>query len=727
MQNYIGQQIDRYRITERLGTGGMAVVYKAYDTRLERDVALKLIRMGSIPVDHHERLRIRFEREAKTQARLSHSNIVPVYADGELKGEPYLVMAYLAGGTLKAKLGHPKDYRTAIQWTQPIADALSYAHQMGVIHRDVKPSNILFNHDQIPLLADFGIAKILDIDDMTLTATGLGVGTPEYMAPEQWLGEAIFASDQYAVAVLLYELLTGQKPYCADTPYGVALMQLSEPLLLPSKIAPDIPPAVESLIIKAMSPDPQNRFEDMHVFHDALNDALAGKTVTVQQIPHIITDKGQSPVDDKEGWHNYGQDGTLDLLDNQTTIDHLSAANGDKAQDKFNNPRKTKKRALWRAVSAVVMLLLAASLFTSMRWGVPINVRSLNRVSAVETTRINSISSTTQPTNIPIVPVPSTSEPTQTVQVELTATFIPTEPVLVAEEVPAKFSASFNYVHNNAIKHYDGESGETSWVMDIEPSANPQPLTSYQRWNETRWSANGRYLLYSPKSSEQDGSWDYYDNGLYVYDTIANTSFTVSEKLSRFWLLPWSPNHEYALFSSDIEGVPGLFIYDVKHQSLNTVSYLNKKIEQVTISWSGDSQYLEFRVTGNPKVRRYDVQSNELSDSPNERITVNANQEYFFDDYGYYREIALEEDDSRVINFYGGSSCLTITQKSNSTETNKLCFNEEVTYLGKSHNQLYHYFYGYDKLYYIDMDSFEVVFFQFEPGFSSPKECLDLN
>jgi serine/threonine-protein kinase len=145
LQNYVGQHIDRYRIIAQQGMGGMAVVYKAYDTRLERDVALKLIRTEAIPAEQHERLLKRFEREAKAQARFSHPNIVSVHDYGEVNGAPYLVMAYIPGGTLKARTGQPIPYHQALRWLIPVADGLSYAHELGVIHRDIKPSNILFD------------------------------------------------------------------------------------------------------------------------------------------------------------------------------------------------------------------------------------------------------------------------------------------------------------------------------------------------------------------------------------------------------------------------------------------------------------------------------------------------------------------------------------------------------------------------------------------------------
>ena len=270
MQDYVGKQIDRYRITERLGMGGMAVVYKAYDTRLERDVALKLIRVDEIPPSQHERLMKRFEREAKAMAKFSHPNIVAVHDYGEVDGSPYLVIEYIPGGTLKDKTGQPIPVETAIGWITPIADALAYAHEFGIIHRDVKPSNILFDQKGRPILTDFGIAKILETDEATLTGTGMGVGTPEYMAPEQWQGKTSAATDQYALGVVLYELITGKKPYSADTPAAIAILQATEPLPRPSAMVPKIPDIVEKVLYKALARDPRDRYQSMAIFHKAL-------------------------------------------------------------------------------------------------------------------------------------------------------------------------------------------------------------------------------------------------------------------------------------------------------------------------------------------------------------------------------------------------------------------------------------------------------------------------
>ena len=276
MQNYIGKQIDRYRIIERLGMGGMAVVYKVFDTRLERDVALKLIRVEEIPPSQHERLMKRFEREAKAMAKFSHPNIVPVYDYGEVDGSPYLVMEYIPGGTLKERITKPIPWEQAVRWLIPVADALRYAHERNIIHRDVKPSNILFDEEDRPLLTDFGIAKILETDEATLTGTGLGVGTPAYMAPEQWRGKTSEATDQYALGVVLYELLTGKKPYTADTPAAVAIMQATEPLPQPSQIVNHIPEKIEKALYKTLARNPLDRYESMIALKKTLDDLITG-------------------------------------------------------------------------------------------------------------------------------------------------------------------------------------------------------------------------------------------------------------------------------------------------------------------------------------------------------------------------------------------------------------------------------------------------------------------
>jgi len=276
----IGQSIGRYHILEQLGEGGMATVYKAYDTRLNRNVAVKIIRKGAFPLEQFNRIRLRFEREAKALAMLSHPNIVGVIDFGEFEGSPYLVLEYLPGGTLKQHLGRPVPWKAAASIILPIAHALQYAHEHNIIHRDVKPSNILITGTGERMLTDFGIAKVLDVDEThTLTGTGVGLGTPEYMSPEQGLGKTVDArTDVYSLGIIFYELLTGRKPYTADTPMAVVIKQINDPLPRPTQFVPDLPEKAEQVLLKALAKRPENRFQDMAAFAQALEWLIKGGT-----------------------------------------------------------------------------------------------------------------------------------------------------------------------------------------------------------------------------------------------------------------------------------------------------------------------------------------------------------------------------------------------------------------------------------------------------------------
>ncbi|HQP09372.1 MAG TPA: bifunctional serine/threonine-protein kinase/formylglycine-generating enzyme family protein [Anaerolineaceae bacterium] len=277
MPNLTNQSIGRYHILEQLGQGGMATVYKAYDTRLEREVAVKVIRTDAFPPAVLVRVLKRFEREARSLARLSDPYIVKVHDFGEHEGSPYLVMELHKGGTLKERLGKPVNSREAAQLLLPIAKALAYAHAHGVLHRDVKPSNILINERGEAVLTDFGIAKLLEGEEgHTLTGTGVGVGTPEYMAPEQGLGKEVDGrADVYGLGVVLYEMVTGRKPFEADTPLAVLLKQVNNPLPRPKEYVKDLPQEVEKILFKALAKQPDDRYTDMGEFAGALQ-KLAG-------------------------------------------------------------------------------------------------------------------------------------------------------------------------------------------------------------------------------------------------------------------------------------------------------------------------------------------------------------------------------------------------------------------------------------------------------------------
>jgi serine/threonine protein kinase len=266
----IGKTLGQYHLTEQIGEGGMATVYKAYHAALDRYVAIKLL-----PPIHAKTpgFSERFEREAKAIAGLHHRNILPVYDFGQDEGYSYLVMRYIEGArTLREVMSEPLTLERIATLIEQIAAALNHAHKQGVIHRDVKPANVLMDEDWA-LLTDFGLAKMTE-ESVKLTGTGVGVGTPAYMSPEQGQGaEVDHRTDIYSLGIILFEMLTGKIPHQAETPFAIVLKRVTEPLPLPRSINPGIPELVERVILKALATEPADRFENAGEMASALRKA----------------------------------------------------------------------------------------------------------------------------------------------------------------------------------------------------------------------------------------------------------------------------------------------------------------------------------------------------------------------------------------------------------------------------------------------------------------------
>lgn len=261
----VGKIFGAYRITEKIAQGGMAAVYRGIDRRVGRDVAIKLVIGGK---QYSDVFLKRFQREVKTLGKMMHPHIVPLLDFGSLHGVPFLVMPYLAGGTLQDDIGRGKvwDWYSAAQIILPIARALGYAHDKGIVHRDVKPANILLTDSGEPMLTDFGLMKVLSSEEsMDLTGSGM-VGTPDYMAPEQWVGETVPQTDMYALGIIMYVMLTGHLPYKAETAPEIMFKHISEPHLLARKLVPEIPPEIEQFVERALRKDHKKRFSSMQEF-----------------------------------------------------------------------------------------------------------------------------------------------------------------------------------------------------------------------------------------------------------------------------------------------------------------------------------------------------------------------------------------------------------------------------------------------------------------------------
>ena len=293
MQEIIGQSIGRYQITASLGEGGMASVYKAYDSKLDRDVAVKLI---AIDAGTDAKVVRQFEKESRALAKLNHPNIIPILDFGKAPEWLYMVMPLIEGGTLKERLGAPMPCVEAAGLLAPIAKALAYAHEKGIIHRDVKPSNILITGSQTPMLSDFGIAKMLEESEtVEMTGTMQTAGTPEYMAPECGLGQpTTFASDIYSLGVVLFELVTGQKPYTGDSALAIIHKQAYEDLPKPSGFSKQIPAFMNNVLYKALAKEPAKRYASMSEFAGVLEKIANGETVNVKAARPLSRQKRKS-------------------------------------------------------------------------------------------------------------------------------------------------------------------------------------------------------------------------------------------------------------------------------------------------------------------------------------------------------------------------------------------------------------------------------------------------
>jgi len=347
----IGENVGPYRLIEKLGKGGMATVFKAYHPSLDRYVAIKALHPAFM---EHPGFLERFEREAKVVAKLEHPNIVPIYDFSEHEDRPYLVLKYVQGETLKARLDKSKlTYKETRHIFRVISSALAYAHQEGVLHRDVKPSNVLLDKTGGVYLADFGLARIAETSQTTLSGQMM-MGTPHYISPEQakGLGNLDSGTDIYSLGVMMYELLIGEVPFQADTPFSVIHDHIYSPLPLPRDMNPDLNEEMERAILKALAKKREDRYASVSVMMAAF---LKAFDLLIKDHPS----EGEAP--------------TLALHEDarKKTIDRVRAEKEfaeTKVVEKDTKVEKEKKKGIpgwvfWMAAPALVLFCLGFTVY----------------------------------------------------------------------------------------------------------------------------------------------------------------------------------------------------------------------------------------------------------------------------------------------------------------------------------------------------------------------------
>jgi len=293
INSLVGKSLGQFRIVERIGAGGMAVVFKAYQPTLDRYVAVKVL------PTYHTRDPIflkRFTQEARSVAKLAHPNIVQIHDFGEQDNITYIVMEYVEDGTLKDRLRQrPLTIPEAVDFVIQAAEGLGSAHSHGIIHRDVKPANMLLRKDGHLLLSDFGIAKILE-GTTNLTRVGTGIGTPQYMSPEQGTGQPVDRrSDIYSLGIVLFHALTGRVPFTADSPLSITVKHLNDPLAGGNLRAVGVPQPIEQVLLTMTAKVSADRYQTTDALIEALTRALTLSQLTLPRWRTGFQSRG-SPV-----------------------------------------------------------------------------------------------------------------------------------------------------------------------------------------------------------------------------------------------------------------------------------------------------------------------------------------------------------------------------------------------------------------------------------------------
>jgi serine/threonine protein kinase len=388
----VGENIGPYRIVEQLGQGGMATVYKAYHASLDRYVALKALHPA---FNEDKTFASRFQREARVVAKLEHPHIVPVYDYAEHENRPYLVMKFIEGDTLKAHLDKgPLSSDEIADMVDAVGSALAYAHKQGILHRDIKPSNVLLSNDGQIYLADFGLARIAQSGESTLSSDMI-MGTPQYISPEQAMGKKDLdqRTDLYSFGVMLYEMVVGRVPFNADTPFAIIHDHIYTPLPLPHLVNPNVPEPVERVLLKSLAKERDDRYEDVSMLVQAFKDAWEEAGVPMQgtfvRLSQALKPAVVKPISNIESKKTVAQ--------NVTPLAAVSKAASTATTD---SPKQKESIPVWLWISAGLVILLCLGFLGFAR-----NNRLFGRLSA------NAVSSTKKTPVVATQLQPSTPTP----------------------------------------------------------------------------------------------------------------------------------------------------------------------------------------------------------------------------------------------------------------------------------------------------------------------------
>ncbi len=568
----VGETVGPYKITAYVGQGGMATIFKAYHATLDRYVALKVIH----PALKEDRSFInRLRREAAIIARLNHPNIVTVYDFSEFKGTPFLVLRFIEGKTLRDILREQRlSTRQILNIIRPVADALTYAHSRGVLHRDVKPSNVLIDTEGHVFLTDFGLARLAQSGESTASQDML-IGSPHYISPEQAKSEPVgVGTDIYSLGVILYEMFAGRVPFSSDTPYATILAQINEPPPSPRSLNPKIPPAVERVLLKSLAKEPRQRYASIREMMRALENAARGPRVEEERgAPIPLADYRPSPA---------------------RALQQSLAGLGDQIRAATTLLGDRRGRPLWLPFASALLLL--CFLFACLV-GVAMFALQAIPLSLAATTRTATVAATGSVRPSATIPAPARTSPTASaalappVIIAPTATRVPASPVVGAARGKIAYSvATGGAAEQHAIwlANADGSDAHLIIEMAMWPSLSPDgKQIAYYRLKDAgiyianldgshprrvvagetccvEWAPEGKRIVYL-------------QGKLKVGDTkifIANVDGTGITEITPGFNPAWSPDGNRLVYAGCQPNTTqcGLFVYDLKTKNATLIT-----------------------------------------------------------------------------------------------------------------------------------------------------------